>query len=314
MISKPASDLSSEELATAFNDSFVGHLGGPVHFTGPKMKAWNEAHYVELSRSHIFYDDNNVQGGRGRQAIALCLLSILREDKPNQVRVAAFGVVPQVRGKGTARKALERVIETEKSHGTHLMELECLQTNVAAVKLYARLGFKQVRELTGWERDAAAPVPEEDEDEDVTRSDEELPTECSIAEVDRLVRQRKNMDLPWQAWHFATLDGADRAYRLGNAWCVVSDPDKQSDETPEKEKKEEAEAPIKMMSLIVEAEHRSKGQATRLIMAMVRRFPGRAWTSRAVFPREYGGKDALLRTGFKEIEGKQFLKRLELKP
>lgn len=178
----------------------------------------------------------------------------------------------------------------EKAQGIKILELECIQQNTPALKLYQRAGFETMRELLGWERDV--PQPQEFSPDDAIE-------ECSIAEVDELVKKYGAKDLSWQAWGFSRLPHADRGFKLGHAYCVVSDPDDEKSDT------------IKLWSLIVEPQHRGNGEAKRLAKAMMGKYTGKKWGVNPIFAKEYGDKLAQ-ELGFSETKLTEYQMRLDI--
>jgi ribosomal protein S18 acetylase RimI-like enzyme len=267
MLSKPASELTSEQLAQVFTKSFKSYIGGDVTFTAETMTRWIETEQIWLPKSHVFYSD-----GASEEPIGFAFIGE-RADKPGESRLVAMGVVPESQGQGIGSACLQLVIAAAKERGMELIELECIQSNLRAFKMYQRAGFEVIRELYGWERDANAP-------EEVAIN--QGLQECTVPEVEKIVKAHAADDLPWQAWNFAAQARTQRAFHLGSAWCAISDPDD----------KERMDSPIVMCSLITEPGHRGQGGAEKLARAMLAKFPGRKWAVPALFPKEYGEKMA----------------------
>ncbi|KAK2606032.1 hypothetical protein QQS21_003550 [Conoideocrella luteorostrata] len=280
MESRPASDLSVAELADLFNKSFEDYMGAPagINFTAESLSDFISLSYISIPHSHVFY-----MSERPSEPIGSAFIGI-RPDKPTEVRLVSMGIFKASRGKGAGSKVLQLILEAERARGTQTVGLECIQQNAAGVRMYTAAGFSIVRELLGWERDA----PREGE---FAANPGLRP--CSIGEVDVLVKTHGAADLPWQAWAFDTSTVKNRAFRLGDAYCVVSDPDdKESDM-------------IKLVSFIVDPQSRKKGEADRLITAMLGEFPAKKWLVRPIFPKEYGESFAG-RFGFVEMSLTQY--------
>ncbi|KAL6862796.1 hypothetical protein ACO1O0_003034 [Amphichorda felina] len=285
---RPASSLPAAQIAQLFNSSFTGYIAGDVNFTAETFTAWAETNLVNLPRSYVFFDPSISADG----PIAFGLIA-LREDQPRLSRLGTMGVAPIAQGKGVGTRALAMIVEREREAGQEELELECIQTNTRALAMYRRIGFKEMRELPGWEHEAVPAGSDEFRDDPALE-------EVTVAEVDALVKKHGAADMPWQVYFMSRLSIAQRAFRLGHAWCVTTDPE-------DKEKNE-----IKIASLIVEPEWRGQGEATRLARAMMGRFRGKKWCAPGVIPAEYG--DGLAKkVGAVRPKIGQFQMRLKLK-
>jgi ribosomal protein S18 acetylase RimI-like enzyme len=284
MESKPVSELSAEQLASLFNEAFKGYIGVNVSFTAETLTRWLADNFISLPLSHVFFSPSDP-----KEPIAFGLIAT-RPDKPRESRLGAMGVVPAFKGRGIGSRALGTIIAAERARGVSVLELEVIQKNDPAVNLYQRSGFAVTRELVGWQRDPPAPGEFE--------TDAELQP-CSFEEVDTLVKTHGADDLPWQAWGFRKSSDTARAFKLGQAYCVVTNPEDEQSDT------------VNMRSLIVAPGSRGKGDATRLIKAMMGRFPGKKWAAGPVFPKEYGIKIAK-QLGFEAMEIAQYQMRLYL--
>ncbi|KAF7553400.1 hypothetical protein G7Z17_g3681 [Cylindrodendrum hubeiense] len=252
MNSKPATAVSPVQLATVFNAAFTNYIGNEVNFTENSVVTWCADNYVSLELSHIFFPSPD-----STEPVAFGLIAI-RDDKPKESRLAGMGVVPTYRGKGTGYQVLEMIISAERKRGICVLELECIRQNEPALRLYKRVGFSVLRELVGWEKDMTSVTE--------TRLVAGLTT-CTIEELDKLVKMHGATDLSWQAWGFSRLPGTERVFKLGHAYCAISNPDNVEDDK------------IKMTSLFVEPEWRGKGEARRLAEAMIAKYPGKIWVS-----------------------------------
>ncbi|KAI9903934.1 hypothetical protein N3K66_000463 [Trichothecium roseum] len=317
--SRPASELTMDQLAALGSLAFSNYVAGPLKFAGDTMMRYVQTNHVDLARSHIFYDASSSSGGGDGDGdgenLAFALVAT-REDRPRDARLAAFGVVPAAQGKGVGRRAVDMVVEAERARGTRVLELEVITANVAGVKLYERTGFGVVRELYAWERPAedvyrAPPSPEGQKGGD--GEEEETLRECSVEEVSRLVRADGDAgELTFQAYLFADNPSSQLAFRRGRAYAVISDPAAAADDD---------DGIISVMTLFVEPGHRGKGEAAGLIRAVLERYAGeqqqqqqqqrKKWLAKAWFDRSVG--EGLARTaGFRKYHLSQYLMRRDL--
>jgi ribosomal protein S18 acetylase RimI-like enzyme len=284
MEAKPASELSAAELANLFNEAFKGYIGREVAFTADTVTKWLTNNFISLPLSQVFFSPSDQT-----EPIAFGLIAT-RPDKPLESRLGAMGVIPAFKGKGIGSQALGAIIEAERKRGVSVLELEVIQTNTAAVNLYKRFGFVNIRELVGWQRNP--PTPGEFD------TNVELKP-CSVKEVDDLVKIHGSNDLPWQIWGFSMNAGTSHAYQLGNAYSVITDPEDADKDT------------VRLQSLIVEPAVRGKGDATKLIKAVMAKFPGKKWAIDPIFPKEYSDNIAK-HLGFEEMTLKQYQMRRSL--
>lgn len=71
-----------------------------------------------------------------------------------------MGVVPEARGAGHGRAAMEAVLAEARNAGVTQVDLEVLVQNAPAIRVYEALGFRDTRPLDVWIRPAApAPPP-----------------------------------------------------------------------------------------------------------------------------------------------------------
>lgn len=277
MESRPISELSDSQIADLFNKSFEDYIGTLVNFTAESMSNYITLNYLSKAHSHAFYSSDNPD-----EPIGFALIAI-RPDKPTETRLCAMGIVKASRGKGVGPKALKMVFDAEKARGMSTIGFECIQQNTPAVKMYTNAGCVITRELLGWQytpRQGEFPADLE-------------PKPCSFEEVDALVKTYAAGDLPWQAWGFDKTPETNRAFRLGDAYCVVTDPEDKEKDT------------VKLACLIVTPQSRGKGEATRLAKAMMGRFPGKKWMAPPIFPKEYG-QGLAKKLGFQKTELTQY--------
>lgn len=194
-------------------------------------------------------------------------------------RLAAMCLSPASRGRGVGRAAMDLLLAEASSRGDHSMVLEVIEQNTPAVSLYKKCGFKVDRRLVSFEGSFTTAM--------------ELPVlqEIDIRDVARLVTLHGLENLPWQisTESLAQINPPSRAYQLGEAMIVISNP---------------AVDQIAIRSILVPAESRRQGQATRLLQALTAYIPGKKWLIPAVFPEEMSG--FFERAGFKHGKLSQF--------
>ena len=279
-----ATSFTPAQLADCFNEAWIGYIGNPVTFTGDSLSTWMQTSDVSLPRSQaVITPDNPTE-------VAAFALVALRDDRPGRCRLVCLAVRPSSRGKGVGVRLMQAVIEAERVAGIDVMELEVIRQNTAALKLYQKLGFSVVRELRGWERDAVAK-PSPPTTEDGATGDGQQLESVPLDTVTSLIKQFSSEEmLPWQIWTPAITPEANTAFKLGHAYCIISNPSTEANNQQ-----------LKMQSLIVEPLHRKRGEATRLVEAVLAKFGDRSWLIAQLFPAEMGERLAA-RFDFKETK------------
>ena len=67
--------------------------------------------------------------------------------------IGGFGVVPRARGHGMGGVCVADVLGIAREEGAASVELEVLENNPAAIRIYERGGFEQIDELVVWRRE-----------------------------------------------------------------------------------------------------------------------------------------------------------------
>jgi len=278
---KAASSFSSEILSDLFNDAFSNYIHGPVHVTPAIMEKFQVREGIDPDLSRIFVQ-NGTPIGFGYIAV-----------RGSACRLAGMGVITSKAEKGVGTSAMVHLIQEARERGSTSMELEAFKQNSRAIRLYSRAGFVVLRHLVGWDGESPASTG----GVDGPSLDAGLET-ISIAEVAAVLTQHGSPDLPWQLTGPTIVhrEAPDVAYRLGDAYVVISDPT--------------AEV-IKVHSFIVTRESRRRGQATKLVEAVFARHPEKKWTLLPIFPEDYGVELAV-KSGFKKQDLVQVQMRLDL--
>ncbi len=127
-----------------FNASFRGEVYGESGVDADWFAEHVGRNAIDLARSPRWAVDGALGG--------MALLAFRGE----RAWVGAFGVVPELRGRGFARRFLADALALAAEGGAATLELEVLERNGAAIGLYERGGFDTIGELIVWKR---APVP-----------------------------------------------------------------------------------------------------------------------------------------------------------
>ena len=110
-----------------------------VSFPSP----WNREHFIQEIHSPLAFPF--VADLAGTIAGYVCLMSLFEEAQIMNIAVAV-----QQRGMGVGRLLLERAVVVAREKGAERLVLEVRESNLAAIRLYERLGFAQFSVRKGY--------------------------------------------------------------------------------------------------------------------------------------------------------------------
>jgi GNAT superfamily N-acetyltransferase len=192
LVWRPLEGMSWDEAAEAFTGSYAGYVI-PVRASGADLAARCRAEDVDLRASYVIRDSS------GPVAVGLVARRGVR------ARLAAFAVVPRMRGKGVARPALARLVGESVRRGDETMELEVFEHNLPAVRLYERAGFTKADRLAGFELPG---IPDSDDAAGLRT--------FPIGELAAHLATDGDSGLPWQL-------ESETVSRMSEPWQVVGD-------------------------------------------------------------------------------------------
>ena len=245
---KSVLSFSIPEIAALFTRGFEGYFV-PIQMTHAALQTMIRRDGVDLAESRVLIKDNEPIG------VAL----IARRGWTS--RLAAMGIVTEARNGGVGTWAMKQLIEEARARGEKEMLLEVIEQNTAGVKLYRKVGFETVRRLVGYKLENPQ-----------VKSKGRI-EEIDIRELAKLISAHGLKDLPWQlsGETIAQHTPPSRAYRLDDAYCLISNP--------------EAEHVV-ISSVLVKAGSRGAGLSPVLMRAVFSRFPNKIWRVPAIFPEE----------------------------
>lgn len=199
-------------------------------------------------------------------------------------RLAGMSIIPEARGKKVGQWLMEQLINHARQRGDRRMELEVIEQNEPAVKLYRKIGFQTMRRLESYRLENPMGIAAE-------------LTEIDIRELADRINLYGLPHLPWQlsGENLAANGLPQRAFRLDSAYVSISDPNAET---------------IVLRSLLTLPQDRNHGQASSLMKALFAQFPGKAWVVPAIFPQEIG--TFFERLGFERQKLSQFQMELIL--
>ena len=245
---KSALSFSIPEIAALFTRGFEGYFV-PVQMTDAGLQTMIRRDGVDLAESRVLFKDD--------QPIGVALIA----RRGWTSRLAAMGIVTEARNGGVGTWAMKQLIEEARVRAEKEMLLEVIEQNTAGVKLYQKVGFETVRRLVGYKL------------ENPQGKSKGKIEEIDIRDLAKLISAHGLKDLPWQlsGETIAQHTPPSRAYRLDDAYCLISNP--------------EAEQVV-ISSVLVKAGSRGAGLSPVLMRAVFSRFPNKIWRVPAIFPEE----------------------------
>lgn len=246
----PTHEFTIPQLADLMTRSFEGYFV-PVNITDVILLTMLRRDGIDLTASRVIMKDDEPSG----------LALIARRGWTS--RLAAMGIISTARNGGTGTWAMQQLIAEAQTRGEKEMLLEVIEQNTAGVKLYEKVDFTKVRRLVGYKLENPQ-----------VESNEKL-EEIGIHELAREVSYHGLSNLPWQlsGTTLAHHTPPSRAFRLNEAYCLISNPDLTD---------------VSISSVLVKTDSRGAGQSGVLMRALFARFPNKVWHVTPIFPEEMG--------------------------
>lgn len=242
------SDISFPELVDVLNRGFAGYFV-PIQFNPTTLLNMIRKDGIDLTISRLLLADS--------APVGIALLA----RRGWTARVAAMGIVGEMRGKGAGSWLMHKIIEEACERDEREIVLEVIEQNEPAIQLYRKHGFEIMRRLVGFLRKDA-----------IEHQLLEL-EEVDIREASGFLNQYGFADLPWQfsAESIGQLNPPARAFRHAQAYVVISNPEPSD---------------VGIWSLCVAPDARRKGLGTRMLKAIMTQYPGKTWHVPAILPEE----------------------------
>jgi ribosomal protein S18 acetylase RimI-like enzyme len=274
----PASRYPLPDLVKLLNRGFEEY-SVPIRFDADMFENMLRKDGIDLTDSQVLIADD--------QPCGIALIACRKAIRTS--RLAAMGIAKEIRGKGAGSWFMKELIDEACERGDREMVLEVIENNEPAVRLYRKYGFEKVRRLVGYTRQSRVR-------ETVTKDTADL-MEADLRGVGSLISRYGLPDLPWQlsGESIVLMNPAPRAYRHGQAYVVISNP--------------EAEH-IVLWSLLVEPEARGKGLGTKTLQLVIAQYGERKWHVPALCPEELGR--VFERAGFEKENLSQWQMKLKL--
>ena len=142
-----ALDYTFVQLTEMHNSSFSGY-SFPYEMTPASMAYFYLIYQVAPQHCIAMHTEDGVFVGFAKLAL-----------RGSRAWCAGFGIAPAFRGKGLGKLLAAPMIEEARKAGAATLQLEVLQQNIPAFRLYSSVGFVVTRQLVGLQIAAASLPP-----------------------------------------------------------------------------------------------------------------------------------------------------------
>lgn len=132
-----ALDHTFAQLAEMHNISFSGYFF-PAEMTPESIASFYRVYSVAPQHCVVMHTEDGAFVGLAKLAL-----------RGSRAWCAGFGIAPAFRGKGLGKLLAAQMIEEARKAGAATLQLEVLQQNTAAFRLYSSVGFVVTRQLVG---------------------------------------------------------------------------------------------------------------------------------------------------------------------
>jgi GNAT superfamily N-acetyltransferase len=142
-----AAHLERLELVALFNEVYSDYEV-PMHLDLPSFDFMARLVDIDFERSVVAYEE-----GRPVAVAMLCL-------RGDRAWVGGMGVVPGARGRGHGAAVMRAILGHAAAAGASMVDLEVIESNAPAIRIYEALGFRKTRRLLVWKLDpGTSPSP-----------------------------------------------------------------------------------------------------------------------------------------------------------
>lgn len=131
----PASNFTADELAEVYNLTRVDYIV-PMPMNARRMQSYVRSYDVDLDASIVIFDGQEQMAGLGMLA--------LRDDRG---WITRLGIIPERRQKHLGQCLMSGLLEAARSRLIQMMQLEVIEGNEPAHRLFLKNGFQETRRL-----------------------------------------------------------------------------------------------------------------------------------------------------------------------
>lgn len=144
----PASQFDFEQLAAIYNESRIDYIV-PMPMNAPRMREYVFHHDIDLDTSVVAL---NLEG----EPVGIGMLGL----RDLRGWITRLGVMPNQRGKKCGEFIMNTLLQTAYGRGVELVQLEVIEGNEPAHRLFLKLGFQPTRDLLIIRRPPGQPSAE----------------------------------------------------------------------------------------------------------------------------------------------------------
>jgi len=141
----PTVQFTYDELVAAYNQTRVDYTV-PMPMNAARLRDYVHTYDVDLELSCVAMEDEHVLG--------LAMLGV----RPGHTWVTRLGVLPVKRRRGTGQLLMECLIEQSRNLEVDYVTLDVIKHNDPALRLFLKLGFREMRELMVVRRPPGPPA------------------------------------------------------------------------------------------------------------------------------------------------------------
>jgi len=145
----PASNFSADELAEIYNAGRVDYIV-PMPMNAKRIQNYVRTYDIDLDASIIIFDPEHKPAGLGMLGI--------RDDRG---WITRLGIIPERRKGGMGMCMVQALINAARERYARLIQLEVIEGNDPAHRLFLRNGFRETRRLMVIRRPPEPPPPTE---------------------------------------------------------------------------------------------------------------------------------------------------------
>jgi ribosomal protein S18 acetylase RimI-like enzyme len=143
-----AAKLERLDLVALFNEVYSDYAV-PMRLDPLSFDFMGRLVDMDFERSVVAYED-----GRPVAVAMLCL-------RADRAWVGGMGVVPAARGRGHGVAVMQAILDHAAAAGASTVDLEVIESNAPAIRIYEALGFSETRRLVVWKLDPATELEPE---------------------------------------------------------------------------------------------------------------------------------------------------------
>ena len=138
-----------DRMQTTIEDASIRHLDRLYEI---ETECFDEEAFTKQQIAHLLSDYNSVSliAKANGEVIGFVIGTIYIERNSLTGHILTIDILPTHRRKGIAQKLLQEIEKIFKEKGVNASRLEVREDNIAALRLYLKLGYKKVAKLKNY--------------------------------------------------------------------------------------------------------------------------------------------------------------------